>query len=108
MRKIGQVRFYTTGSEKNSANISTSKLISGSAFSSLGRIVQLGIQTVPGVKFYINKGAQAIVVGNTGIYDIELDGVTQITSLSFDAESINMIDKNDNSYLIVDYIYEEG
>lgn len=112
MRKIGQVRFYSSGNAKNQpSQLRTSQLISGSVFSTIGnggRIVQLGIQTLPGVKFYINKGAHPLVVGNTGVYDLELDNNTTITSLSFDATSINLIDNNENSYLIVDYIYEEG
>lgn len=113
MRKIGQIRFYGaaedgTANSNNSPNsLRTGQLISGSVFSNIGRIVQLGIQTVPGVKFYLNKGTMPIIVGNTGIYDLQLDSVAAITSLSFDATSIALINSNPNSYLIVDYIYEE-
>ena len=82
------------------------KLVSGSAFSGKYPIIQLGIQSLPGVKFYLNNSASPIILGYTGIYDLELNGITEITSLSFDAESMNLINASPESYLIVDFIYE--
>lgn len=113
-RKVEQFRFYTTDDNRNQPSsgtkISVSNLRSGSIFSGHYPIVQLGIQTLPGVKFYLNKATTPIVIGNTGIYDLELDGVTQITHLCFDINSLNMINGNPDSYLIIDIIYdtEEG
>lgn len=111
-RKVEQVRFYQKkesrpGDARNQpSSINRSQLVSGSAFSGKYPIVQLGIQTLPGVKFYLNKGTTPIIIGNTGIYDLELDGVTQITHLCFEAASVDMINNNEDSYLIVDFIYE--
>jgi hypothetical protein len=44
----------------------------------------------------------------TGIYELDLKGLTEINSLQFDAKSINLININDNAYLIVDILYEDG
>jgi hypothetical protein len=35
-------------------------------------IVQLGIQSVPGTKFYLNGSNNPIIIGNTGIYELDL------------------------------------
>lgn len=112
-RKVKQFRFYqhsaTTGkgdSRNQPANITVNNLKSGSIFSQYYPIVQLGIQSVPGVKFYLNKGEEPIIIGETGIYDLELDNSTQINHLSFAVDSVNMINANPNSYIIIDMIYE--
>lgn len=110
-KKIEQFRFYQRkGNVKDPRNypdsISVGTLSSGSVFSGKYPITQLGIQTLPGVKFYLNKATTPIIIGNTGIYDLELDGVTYINHLCFDATSLNMINDNDDSYLIIDFIYE--
>ena len=43
-----------------------------------------------------------------GIYELNLQGLTEINSLKFDASSIALIHENKNAYLIVDMIYEDG
>lgn len=109
-RKVEQFRYYGTGDDRNqpkgTAPISRANLQSGAIFSNRYPIVQLGIQTLPGVKFYLNKAVDPIIVGHTGIYDLELDGVTHITHLSFAEESLKMLENTANSYLIVDIIHE--
>ena len=108
-RKIEQIRYYSED-EKNRnqpKGLKMNKLVSGSVFSGKYPIVQLGIQSLPGVKFYLNHGTSPIVLGYTGIYDLELDGMTEINHLSFAAESMNLINQNPDSYLIVDFIYED-
>ena len=107
-KKIEQIRFYSQNDDKRNcpANITMNRLISGSAFNNKYPILQLGIQTLPGVKFYLNNGITPIVVGYTGIYDLDLEGITEITQLNFDKESIQMINSNQDSYLIVDLIHE--
>ena len=106
-KKIEQIRFYRQNDNRNCpTNINMNRLISGSAFNNKYPILQLGIQTLPGVKFYLNNGITPIVVGYTGIYDLDLEGITEITQLNFDKESIQMINANPDSYLIVDLIHE--
>ena len=107
VKKIEQVRYYNQNDRvRNQPNdLRMNRLVTGSVFKY--PIVQLGIQSLPGVKFYLNKSTSPIILGHTGIYDLELDGMTEITHLSFDAESLNLINSDMNSYLIVDFIYED-
>jgi len=61
-----------------------SNLVTGNIFTNYTPITQLGIQTLPGVKFYLNKRENgAIIVGYTGIYELDLEGIAEINMLSF-------------------------
>ena len=108
MRKIEQARYYGyNDTERNQPkNVTMMDFVSGAVFKNKYPIVQLGIQTMSGVKFYINNSIEPIIVGSSGVYDIELDGIAEINQLSFDAESMNRIRSESGAYLIVDYIYE--
>lgn len=111
-RKVKQIRFYgdnKAGQDKNWPNdLASNHLRSGSAFSKYTPIKQLGIQTMPGVKFYLNNSVEPIIVGSTGIYELNVENMTDITALYFDATSINMINNTPSlSYIIVDILYEE-
>jgi hypothetical protein len=44
----------------------------------------------------------------TGIYELNVDGLTAITGITFDPNSISMISANKTAHLIVDYLYEDG
>lgn len=71
-------------------------------------ISKLGIQSLPGTKFYLNDNTQPVIIGMTGTFELDLKDNIEITALTFDNESINMIRDNHNAYLIIDIIYEEG
>jgi hypothetical protein len=107
-KQIMQFRYYAEGIDgkgKNyPQNISKAKLSSGSIFSNYLPITQLGIQALPGTKFYLNNGTTPIIIGSTGIYELDLEGLSEITNLSFDASSVESISRNNNAYLIVDVI----
>lgn len=105
---INQLRYYGDGHSKNSSpDINYTKLRSGSIFSNTLPITQLGIQTLPGVKVYINNHTNPIIIGQTGIYELNVDGLSNITDIKFDGESLNLINNSTNAYLIIDYIYEK-
>ena len=87
--------------------ITKSKLISGSIFSDCVPIYQLGIQTLPGTKFYLNNAENPTIVNSTGIYQLDLSGEAQITNLTFAQESLNIIDKSKLGYLIIDILCGE-
>lgn len=112
-KKIGQVRYYGTNSNGVAdsrnwpATLTHAKMRSGTAFSDVYPIVQLGIQTLPGVKVFINNHSTPIVIGSTGIYELNVDGLSRISNISFDINSLNVIDNNSNAYIIVDYIYDK-
>lgn len=108
-KKVGQVRYYSAkgGRENSPSSLTGIKLRSGSAFDDVYPIVQLGIQTLPGVRITINNASTPIVIGSTGIYELNVDGLSQITSLKFETNSLTLIDNNPNSYIIIDYIYDK-
>lgn len=107
-KQVRQYRYYANKDSRNyPANLSYASLVAGSAFQQSMPVVQLGIQALPGTKFYLNNSDNPIIIGYTGIYELNLEGLTEITSLAFDAKSIQAINDAVNSCLIVDMIYEK-
>lgn len=106
MKRIKQFRYYADGNSKNSPGGTYAGWVQGNIFSNYFPITQLGIQSLPGTRFYLNNSADPIIIGHTGIYELDLDGDTQITALQFAGESMVAVKNNDNSYVIVDIIYE--
>ena len=109
-RKVYQVRYYgdnEMNGKNQPAGLTGNRLRSGSAFSQYTPMKQIGIQTMPGVKFYLNNSTEPIIVGSTGIYELNVENLTEITALSFDTASLNMINQTPSmSYIIVDILYE--
>ena len=109
-KQITQFRYYKEGHTNNSpSDITVDQLIDGNAFKGM-IITQLGIQTLPGVRFHLNDNNPTnppIIIGSTGIYELEIDGISQIESFWFEKNSLDLIEKNENAYLIIDIIYEE-
>lgn len=65
-----------------------------------GEVTQLGIQAPSGTKFYLNGFNNELQVGCTGIYELDLEGLTTLTQLSFDSGSLDNAET-----IIVDVIY---
>lgn len=108
MKKIKQIRYYNENSNKNNpVGLKKKDLTSGKAFNGCLPIVQLGIQSTPGTKFYINDTTSSIIVGYTGVYELDTGLIYTIKRLAFDAASMDLIDSNDAAYLLVDIVYEE-
>ena len=108
-KQIMQFRYYSDGHGNNQPpNLTKDKLISGEAFQDIASITQLGIQTLPGVRFYLNNAdaSTPIIVGSTGIYELELEGISEIDNLWFFSNSLKAISENPNAYLIIDMICE--
>lgn len=108
---VKQYRYYNDNASRNQPlNLTQSELVEGSVFftDDLKSIIQLGIQTLPGTKFYINNSDKdyPIIVGSTGIYELDLNGFSEITSLSFNQESLKLIAGVNNAFLIIDALYE--
>lgn len=62
---------------------------------------------MPGVKFYLNGSIEPVIVGSTGIYELNVENLANITSLSFDYTSLSMIENSETAYLIIDLLYEK-
>ena len=75
----------------------------------MGAITQLGIQTLPGTKFYLNNSNESIVVNNTGIFELDLEDQVQITALRFYYDSLRLISEanlvKDNNTALLDIIH---
>lgn len=109
-KQVRQFRFYSssnTAGKNYPSNISYYNLVSGSIFADYMPVIQLGVQALPGTKFYLNNSNNPIIIGHTGIYELDLQGLAEITALSFDSRSVEAISANNNAYLIVDIIYEK-
>ena len=106
---IKQERYYKNGDTENNT-ITKDDLIDNVV--SGKTVIKLGIQAPPGTRFWVNSEPeynrnQPVIVGITGIYEIDLTNLTYITTLKFDEASLKLIDENDLFSLIIDYIYEE-
>lgn len=106
MQKFQQIIYYNENSDQNfPIGISKDDLVSGRIFQ--GRIFsQLDIQAPSGTKFYINNGASPVIIGYTGLFQINLTTGCFITNLYFDRDSIDFIKSNDELYLIINMVYE--
>lgn len=71
-------------------------------------ILQLGIQTFPGAIFYLNGMSldNAVRVGSTGIFEISITNQMRISKLQFDKGSLEALDSNPTTALIVDMLIE--
>lgn len=108
MKRIKQFRYYNEEeTSKNSpSDASYTNWVSGNAFLGYFPITQLGIQALPGTRFYLNNSTDPIIIGSTGIYELDLTGETEISALSFNISSMLAIRDNNNAYVIVDVIYD--
>ena len=108
-KELRQYRYYGESQSNAPAGLSKTMLVTGSAFFSEARltsIASLGIQTLPGVKFYLNDAVDPIIVGHSGIFELSSTNKYEVTALRFDSNSIDLIDSISNTaYLIVDVIY---
>ena len=107
-----QFRYYGNSSDGKNypSSINKNSLISGSYLisykPSATSIASLGIQTLPGVKFYLNNSqVDPIIVGPSGIYELGINENYEITGLQFDRKSLDLIDANSGAYLIIDVVY---
>lgn len=113
-KRIMQFRYYSDKDDKknNQPLGVTKKDFSGvsngyTIFDDYKTITQLGIQALPGTRFYLNNNSEGpIVIGSTGIYELELEGISSIEALRFETKSLNEIESNPNVGLIIDIVYE--
>lgn len=117
--KVYQLRYYGLESEKNSPNdeniwvgLSSDATKPSNLLANYGSAVKIGIQTLPGVRFYLsNNFSNGIIIDHTGVYELDLRNTnTTINQLFFDRASLNRVSEVDNASLIVDILCssEEG
>lgn len=109
-KKVGQIRYYGVNDSKNyPASINHNALRYGTFFTNQNILItRFGIQTLPGVQFFINGTQTPILVGSTGIYELDVENISTITSISFSEVSLQMVEQSPIGYIIIDYVYDEG
>lgn len=107
-KKIMQFRYYGDSEAEKKKNypagLQRADLKSGAAFINYYPIIQLGIQSLPGLHFYLNHANTSVEIGTTGIYELDLDGYTEIDNLAFSDDDLKTINDNPSAYLMVDII----
>lgn len=109
MARIMQFRYYGDKDSQNQpSGLTANRLYGGSCFNAYYPITKLGIQSLPGTEFYLNNSDYSISLGTTGIYEIDLTGKAEITSIRFAPESLQRIRNISGASLIIDFAYEGG
>lgn len=109
MRRITQFRFRGNSNEENyPTTLRQDDLTVGNLFRDYGPVSQFGIQAPPGLRFYLNNSAYPIMVGETGIYELDLENVGRITAIRFERSDLETFyarpDPADK--LLIDIVYE--
>lgn len=108
MKQIKQFRYYGDGHASNyPANLTKAKLVNTNIFGEYSSITQLGIQGREGTTFYLNKSTYPIIIGETGIYEIDLENYGYITGIRFSESSLKAYDTGSDR-LLIDIIFEEA
>ena len=109
-KHIMQFRYYNDEQGNNQPeNLKAKNLVEkeNNVFSKYTPITQLGIQALPGTRFILNENIEGpVIIGSTGIYELDLEGISKINSLRLDPKSLDLIADNPNAFLIIDVIYE--
>lgn len=107
-RLVKQFRYYGPSNAMNyPEEVSYAALATGNIFAKYSPITQLGIQSDPDLKFYVNNSTDPIYIGATGIYEIDLQGLGSISAIRIDRNSLNAINYDEKkNYLMIDIIYE--
>ena len=111
MKRVRQFRYFGRNDTRNYPNEENLKnlLNTGELFSNYSPITQLGIQAPAGTTFYLNNNEERtnpIIIGYSGIYELNLEGIAEIYTLSFEESSLSAIDRLPQSHLIIDIVYE--
>lgn len=108
VKRIKQFRYYSNNQMGNNNPDDKQFFVDGRKLSEYMPIVHIGVQTLPGTKIFLNSNwAAPIIVGATGIYELDLDGTTGlINELRIDAASMDIIDRTKTGYIIIDIVYE--
>ena len=112
--EVYQFRFYGFSNDHNypsgmswiGSNGDNTKSVD--LLTSIGAAIKIGIQTLPGVRFYLSAGSlnDPIIIDHTGIYELDLrNTTTKIGNLFFDPASLERVSEVENASLIVDILW---
>lgn len=114
-KAVHQFRFYRDSTEdpRNEPSAGAFEAAGGAAGFANGDIFkeyypfyQLGIQTLPGTMFYLNGSEDPVIVGSTGIYELDMSDGVEIYTLQFNSASLKLINDALDGYVIIDVLYD--
>lgn len=108
MKKITQIRYYGDGNAQNRPEgLKTEDLTRKNVLENYSSITQIGIQARPGAEFILNNSRYSIVMGDTGIYELDLTNSGTIDSIQFIETAIQIYNNPGNTdRLLIDIVYE--
>ena len=103
-----QFRYYYDGNENNNPNWKWQLYCTANSFKKYSPITAIGVQTLPGTKIYLNGSITPIIIGNSGIFELDVANTSAtINNFRVDQESMKLIRDLQNGYIIIDIVYEE-
>lgn len=106
--RMAQFRYYKDGASNNFPDWTWTRYCTSESFKKYSPIISLGIQTIPGTKFYLNSSLKPIIVGNSGIFELDVKNTSAtINNIRIDQDSMELLKNLPNGYLIIDIVYEE-
>lgn len=107
--RLTQFRYYAEDNQNNQpADLQWAAYCTQETFKKYSPILQLGIQTLPGTRFYLNSGTTPIIIGSSGVFELDVTNTSAtITGLRIDQASMELIRDLMNGYIIIDLVYGE-
>lgn len=107
--RITQFRYYSEDNPNNyPIDNSWASYCTQETFKKYSPIMQLGIQTLPGTRIYLNSGITPIIIGSTGVFELDVSNTSAtITGLRVDQYDMELIKNLPNGYIIIDLVYGE-
>lgn len=115
-KAVHQFRFYSNSAKDLRNEPSTdvfesiggaNGFVNGDVFKNYYPFYQLGIQTLPGTMFYLNGSEDPVIVGSTGIYELDMSDGVEIYTLQFNSASLKVINDAFDGYVIIDILYDD-
>lgn len=105
-KRIKQFRFSANTNLNAPDNITPQSLITGQIFYGYAPFLQLSIEALPGAKIYLNNSHEPVIIGSSGIFELGPLNHLEISSLAFDAQTVQAAQENPLAQIIVNIMYE--
>lgn len=108
MKYIKQFRYYGDNNSNNyPSDLTKDKLTNKNIFEGYGTITKLGIQGRGNTQVYLNGSIYPILLGVTGIYELDLEDYGQIFEIRFAPDSLDVYGTaGSTDRLLIDIVYE--
>lgn len=107
MKRIKQFRYYGKDNIDKNMPRQGEVFFKGNWFQNINAVSHIGVQAIPGVRFYLNDSPSSLMVGQTGIYELDLGNLGIIQSFKLDFSSLKDKEEQILEYgIIVDVVYE--